>query len=360
MARSSRGRALVALLLVLSAPLVPSARAQEAVADDVWRTYDAAFQALLAGRRDEALRMLAEVAAAGPTHPASRRAAELLALRAAAPPTDEPERARPEGPTRAARAELASFQTFHGIAVGLEVCLLVDCQSATGGIALLAVGGGVGLALSLGAAPQGIRPGTTASLDAGVEWGAWNAIAIGVANDSRSQAFAGTLLVGQGLGLGVGAALSAIARPTAGQVSLANTVGLWSGLITLFARGADEFSGSRQSIMLSLLAASDVGLAGGALLAARFPVSRGHALLIDAGGAAGALSALGVTALIGGNGTRRQTYFLAMIPGTLVGLGASAYLTRRWDAPRLPADLAFTVAPIADGRGATAGVGGRF
>jgi hypothetical protein len=354
------GTLLALLLVVLSLALAHPAHAQEGAADDAWRKYDAAFEALLAGRRDEALRMLAEVAAAGPTHPAAGRAKQLLALQAAEAPQGERESIRREAPTRGARAELASFQTFHGIAVGVEVCLLTNCQSSTGGVALMVLGGGAGLTLSLMSASEGIRPGTTALLDSGVVWGAWNAIAIGVAGDFHSQAAAGGLLVGQGLGLGAGAALSAAVRPTAGQVSLANTVGLWSGLITLFARGADQFSGSRQSIMLTLLSASDVGLAGGALLAAHFPVSRGHALLIDAGGAAGALSALGVTALVGGNGTKSQTYFLAMIPGTLVGLAASAYLTRHWDAPHLPTDLALAVSPLADGHGATAGVGGRF
>ena len=357
--------ALAAAALVALGPMVAGvARAQDQPApagstspDDAWRKYDAAFEALAQGRRDPALRLLEELVAADPAHPAARRAAELLSAVAAQPPPDE-EDLRRERPTRAARAELALFQTLHGIAVGAELCVLLNCSDASSALATVTLLGGVGLASSLLATPGGIRPGTTALLDSGVEWGAWNAVAVATAGDFGSHGVAGSLLLAQGLGLGAGGALASTLRPTAGQVSLANTVGLWAGLLTLFARGADDFSGTRRSIMLSLLGTSDAGLLAGSLLAARFPTSRGHALLIDAGGAAGAVLALGTVAIVGGNGTSGHTYFLAMIPGTLIGLGASAYFTRNWDAPNLPIDLA--VAPLPDGHGATAGVAGRF
>jgi hypothetical protein len=352
-------------------PPPPLAQAPEARApsDDDWQAYDEAFRALGGGRSDEAVRLLSAVVARNPRHPAARRAAALLARLhppQAAVPSDvdsdgvgSREDLRTEEPTRGPRAELGLFQTFHGLAVGTELCILAGCNDPASVLLLDLAMAGAGLGISLGATSGGIRAGTVALLDSGVEWGAWNAIALGVsANVSSGSHFAELLLLGQGLGLGGGALLADRLHPTAGQVSLANTGGLWSGLLMLFIRGADDFGGSTRNITLSLLAASDVGLVGGSLLAASHPVTRGHALLIDAGGAAGALLGLGVVALAGGDSTSRHTYFLGMVPGTLAGLGAAAYLARAWDAPSLPVDVAITPAP--DGSGLTAVVAGRF
>jgi hypothetical protein len=350
--------------------------------DSAWRDYDAAFRALVEGRRDDARRLIATLVARAPTHPAAARGAALLRLwpasgaatgpaRIPAPTPvavapdaarapldeDEPEGA-PKGPTSSARAELASFQTFHGIAVGLELCVLMTCNDPTAGFGLPLIFGGLGLTVALISTPGGALPGNVAVLDAGVWWGAWNATALGVIAEAYSSRFAGGLLLGQALGLGTGAVIAHTLHPEAGEVSLANTAGLWSGAIALFARGSNDFHGSDANIMKSLLLASDAGLAGGFLLAAAFPMSRGHALLIDAGGVGGALLGLGAAALIGGDGAARPTYFKAMLPSTVLGLAAAAYFTRRWDTPDVP--VALTLAPVADGHGAAAVLAGQF
>jgi hypothetical protein len=340
--------------------------------DDAWREYDEAFRALVVGRRQDARRLVEELAARNAGHPATLRARELLRLwpMAGAPGSDLPplegaaeadedvDTGGAERPSRAARAELAFFETFYGIAAGLELCGLVECNSAQAALAFPLILGGGALAITLATTVDGIRPGTASLLEDGVLWGTWNALAVGKIENARTTRFAGGLLLGQGLGLAVGGALAATVQPTSGQVSLTTTVGMWTGLLTWFSRGAGNLSTASDPSLATLLTTSDIGLAAGALLSAGFPVSRGHALLIDSGGIGGALLGLGAVAIIGGKGTHWSTYYKAMVPSTLVGLAAATYFTREWDVPEPPVSL--TLAPSPGGTGAVAMVGGRF
>jgi hypothetical protein len=350
--------------------------------DEAWRAYDDAFRALVQGRRQEARRLVEELAVRHADHPATVRALTLLRLwpaagapepsadaaeAAADAPADAPadadaqadvETGGVERASRSARAELAFFETFHGIAAGIELCVLVDCNSAEAALAFPLLLGGGALAITLASTSDGVRPGTASLLEDGVLWGSWNALALGKIKDARSTRLGGGLLLGQAIGLSVGAGLAATVQPTAGQVSLTTTVGMWTGLLTWFSRGAGNLSTASDASFGSMLINSDIGLAAGALLSAGYPVSRGHALLIDSGGVGGALLGLGVVAIAGGNGARWSTYYKTMVPSTLAGLAAATYLTRDWDVPEPP--VAVTLAPSPSGAGAVAMVVGRF
>src|SRR5436190_710957 len=71
-------------------------------------------------------------------------AAALPAARGA--PKEQPE----SGP----RAELALFHTIHGIVVGVEVCVVSQCDSASAFVALALLGGGLGATIALGTTGQ--------------------------------------------------------------------------------------------------------------------------------------------------------------------------------------------------------------
>jgi hypothetical protein len=344
---------------------------------DAWRAYDEAFRLLVRGRRSEARRLIEDLAVRNADHPATARALTLLrlwpafgappdpapapnsaALEAATEEDEDVEAGGVERASRASRAALAFFETFHGIAAGIELCVLVDCNSAEEALSFPLLLGGGALAITLASTADGVRPGTASLLEDGVLWGSWNAVAFGRIENARSTRFAGGLLLGQALGLSVGAGLASTVQPTAGQVSLTTTVGMWTGLLVWFSRGAGNLSTASGASLGSMAITSDIGLAAGALLSAGYPVSRGHALLIDSGGIGGAVLGLGVVAIVGGSGTRYSTYYKAMVPSTLLGLAAATYLTREWDVPEPPVTV--TLAPAPSGAGALAMVGGRF
>jgi hypothetical protein len=356
-----------------------AAPATQAPADaDAWRAYDDAFRALVEGRRAEARRLVDELAARPDDHPAVARARALLRLWPAAgavpPPAlpsrivtessgqeEEEDTLTEERPSHFSRAFLATSTTFFGIAAGIELCVASQCDSAGAIFGLPLVLGGGALGATLVATEGGVRPGAGAAIENGFFWGTWNAFVAGDVSNGSDEHRAFGLMLGQGIGMMTGGIVAHTLRPTSGQVSLASSVGMWTGFVTWFVRGARNLP-TANDVSLSVMATtSDIALVGGSLLAAGFPVSHSHALLIDAGGIGGTLLGMGAVAIIGGSGTRWTTYYKAMVPSTLVGLAAAAYFTRDWDLPEVPVSV--TVAPTMasdGGAGAVALVGGRF
>jgi hypothetical protein len=80
-----------------------------------------------------------------------------------------------------------------------------------------------------------------------------------------------------------------------------------------------------------VVVAADLGIALGAVVAARHPeVSRGRTLVIDAGGLVGGLVGGGTAVLIDEEiGDRGMATALSL--GAAAGLGLAAYLSRHWD-----------------------------
>jgi hypothetical protein len=320
--------------------------------DVTWEVYHDAFRALAQGKLEDARRLLAVIVLSQPTHPAAALAKALL--KQVGGPAPEPTETAPpdevfhEKPTSLARAELASWQTLHGIAVGGDVCRILGCDDAAL-VALLSTAGGVaGIALSLSLTEGGITPGKKSLLNWGPTWGAWNGAVLLYYRGVEDQRTIGLALLGtQAAGMGLGATLWPTIKPTDGQVSLATSGGIWAGVLTALAFGAGDFDVESENILLSTLLASDAGLLGGAYLARDWRMSRGRALLIDSGGIAGALGSMGIVVLVQGNAVDRVQLYRSMIPGTVVGLAAGAYLTRDWDLPDVPGHLA--ILPGADG-----------
>ncbi|MEK7704521.1 MAG: hypothetical protein AAB426_06135 [Myxococcota bacterium] len=258
-----------------------------------------------------------------------------------------------------ARAELALYQTLHGIGVGIELCILAECDDPKAAIAVPTLAGGFALWISLLTTQGGITPGTAMAADTGTSWGLWHAIVTAAVVDEidESKEIVSTLMAGQALGLGTGIAIARTLSPRAGQVALADTMGTWAGVLALLGHAANEFHGRSNTKWLTILAASDVGFAAGALLAPQFDMSRGRTLVIDAGGILGMLAGMGVAIIVDvGPDTTVPGFFGSAIAGTVLGLGLTTYLTQDWDVPELPAQV--MVVPT-DG-GGMALVGARF
>ncbi|MEM9488873.1 MAG: hypothetical protein AAGC55_06995, partial [Myxococcota bacterium] len=324
--------------------------------DPAWQLYHQAYSALASGEAARAQAVLTELYAAYPDHPAGALAEELLELmdnleqratsaRAAAAtgPTDTdavdreppgPVRDDPhvaERPSRAARAELAVGQLFHGIGVGLELCALAECgEDRIFGTALL--GGLAGAGVALFATRRGITQGTRALINSGTLWGAYNGAMLLPATDPDDDStVAGQILAGQVLGFTIGLALNRY-RPTEGQVALAGTFGLWAGALTTLGMIAADREFETGTTFTTIVIASDLGLVLGGLLAANYRRSRGYTLLIDTGGIVGMLGGLGGAVLLAEDPSNELSAGLAMV-GAMVGLAATAYLARNFDAP---------------------------
>lgn len=262
-----------------------------------------------------------------------------------------------------ARAELVIFQTLNGISVGAELCGIVFCDDPRLVVASVAGGAGLGLAGSLFATREEITPGHALALNSGTQWGFINGLLVEFSLDTfggEGRRVSSLLLGGQLLGLAAGHMAYLNLAPTAGDVALMNTAGLWSGLMTLMVNGMVQPL-SATALPRSLLVTLNGGLLGGAVLSKYYPVSRGRAFVIDAGGVVGALAGAGTYLIFAGGGGGPVGGFGSAAVGAAAGLGLSTYLTRGWDAEEvLVSEAKVWVSPTAEGRGATVRVGGRF
>jgi hypothetical protein len=309
--------------------------------DEAWQLYHQAFAALARDDRAAARRAAAELRGRFPAHPATAQATQAI---------DAPVAPRPRGgrerPDQASRAELALFQTFHGAAVGVELCVVAECDSGEAYIGLALLGGAGGAALSLRARPT---PGQRALVNSGTAWGAFNAAMVLVATQpDDAPAFGLTLLAGQGAGVGLALLLSGDA-PSAGQVALANSGGQWTLALTGLGLVAADVDLDERQVATTLALAADAGIGLGAYLAWQRPqVSRAQTLVIDAAGIVGAVAGGAGGVMITGDVEDRSTAGLAAA-GAALGLGAAAYLTRHWGDDDDGPPVHTTITPVRGG-----------
>lgn len=334
--------------------------------------YHGAFEALARGERDVAVRLLESIVADAPHHSVADRARMLLSdlaitrpppphpsswvsddSQALAPSTRAPRRprAREQHPTSIARAELVFFQTLHGIALGAEVCAMAKCDSAQPWALSMMLGGGAGFGLSWYFSNHGITPGLSRALTDGVLWGAANGIGLAIATSaSNESAGIGAFLAGgQLIGLGLAGLAYAELEPTAGQVSLTASGGLWSVTAASLLLGALNQDFGKHTWAWLLIGTGNAGVLAGALLAHSVPMTTSRVLLIDAGGVLGTLTGYGL-GVLGGDLRPAPTLIPALI-GTITGLGVAYYLTRDWDSDELASDaqLHLGLAPVRGG-----------
>lgn len=338
-------------------PPPPQAESLSVDADPIVKRYHEAFKLLAQGKRDAAAAELELIILEAPAHALAPRAQLLLgALKPQIAAQDKI--VSGEQPTGLARGELVVVQTAHGIAIGAEVCMLFECDDSRAVVASLLLGGGLGLTASLlFNSEEGMTAGHTAALNSGTYWGAWQgAAALGIFEYDSTPAVAGTLLFTQLAGLAAGEIAYRTLQPTAGDVSMATSAGVWAGALTFFAHAANEFDASSQTVFASLLIASDLGLVAGAVASKYYPMSRSRSLVVDAGGMLGTLVGMGIPLLVLGEDLDAQVVFGGAGIGAITGLATSYYMTRNWDAPEDLADLQLHLMPVEGG--ATVGLGG--
>jgi hypothetical protein len=359
-----------------AAPPPPSPDRQEApdgppspdpIEDPAWREFRRAFELYAEGDRSRSREMLSSLVREYPGHPAARSARSVLQamdspegrVRDGQPEDEKRRRVGEEFTSGLARAELAFFQTINGLTLGAEVCAAARCDDSRVIVGSMLLGGTAGLALSLGLTTDGITPGHTLSINSGSGWGAWNGIALSVILEPQSEQVPLLIGLSQLAGTGVGALFHHFLQPTSGDVSLANSGGIWSGLLTLFTIAGLQPNVDESVVFSALLGASNLGLAGGAILSKFYPMSRGRTFIIDSGGLLGMLLGMG-TAVIVTDDADEPLFFFAAAGGSAAGLALATFLSRDWDEEEQDngpnVSLGFTPTP----GGAAVHIGGRF
>lgn len=320
----------------------PAAPGGEPTADHpAWAAYHQAFLALSAGRRTECLEQLRHLEQTYASHPLASRASALIRQLTDSGRAADDERAvvaTPAAPgegrdgpaTSLSRAEFVVAQTIHGVGLGLELCLLAECDDSRAVGASMIAGGGVGLGLSLLLTGDGITPGHAAMLNAGTAWGAASGFFLsGAINPTSDEArvIPASMIAGQLAGMGLGHLIWRGTHASAGDVAIATSGGLWLDFVTLMVTLAADID--TEPTFGALLASTVVGLGAGALIADQYPMSRGRVLVIDGGAAVGALVGVGAGLII--QSDEEAPYFLLPAIGAVGGLALTTYLTRNWD-----------------------------
>jgi hypothetical protein len=261
----------------------------------------------------------------------------------------------PEAPSGGARASLTVVQTLHGMTQGILLCAIAECEGRVF-VAVSLLGASAGAASSLLLTENGLTSGQASAINSGTLWGFWFGIAGLSAFDLEGDAVLAAPMLGAAGLTGMGILLAQFVRPTAGQVSMANSGGLWAGVVMALLLATSNGSDS-QTFFAIELGTTAVGLLSLGLLSNTYPVSRGRVLIIDAGGILGGLLGASVTYLVAGNDVG-DGILIGTAAGVIAGLGTAAYLTRDFDASDAPQA---TVVPAVMGReGAGVAVVGRF
>ncbi|HYH95242.1 hypothetical protein [Hyalangium sp.] len=339
----------------LSTPPLPSSSDPCASAES---DYLRGFDALVTGDDETALGAFERVLAACPTHPYAGELARLAQIRLG-PGVELAEAALfgAEKPTGFARGSLVVWQTLHGATQGALLCGIADCEGrAFLGVSLLGAGAGAAASWLL-TREAGVTSGQAAAINSGTTWGVGYGIAAMEVFDINSDAGNFATIMGSMAGLtGAGIAVALLTSPSAGQVSMANSGGLWSGVVTALL--LSTMDGETKDFFAIESVVTGVGITSFALLSKTYPVSRGRMLLIDSGGIIGGLLGAATAALLGVK--EGEPIAISAALGTLSGLGVTTWITRDFDGPSTPAPE-ITLAPTVLGRGA-AGLmlGGRF
>lgn len=352
-----------------------AARQAEGDREPAWALYFEADAAYRSGDAAEGRRKAEQVQKWFPDHPAAVMAARLIespplarvteeapaevapaakAMKVTNPKELEAKLLAEEVPSKLARAELVSYQTLHGIGLGIETCFLVQCGNAQVGAVVLLLGGGAGLGLSLGLTGGGVTPVQANAMNTGATWGFWNGMALlGEFDFFDSTASVALPMALQLTGAGAGLLLSQNLEIHAGQVSFSSSIGLWSAILGLLAHGMLEVTPS----FAVLMALSDVGFIAGAVASSYFPMSRSRVLMLDIGALLGGLTA-GALIVIASPDSAQVAAGVAAA-GLIGGWVVAALLTDEWDYDEVEAPaVSVGIAPLEDG--AALVFGGRF
>jgi hypothetical protein len=254
--------------------------------------------------------------------------------------------ARGEDPDGTERAWLVGIQALHGLSAALELCVISDCDEYT---VPVTVGGALlGAGASVLLTHDGISAGPASAINSGTVWGMTSGLIVSAWIKPSGEVFPAILLVTTAGVTAAGIAIGTVLRPTAGQVSMANSGGLWTGVVVgLLAYGfiPTEFPSQTPPLLWPLeLVSISAGIAAFGLLSTVHEATKSRVLFIDVGGTLGTIFGIGLSFVIAQR-FDKPTFGLTTALGAMGGMAVGAWLYGGADArgPRLPP---VSVAPV--------------
>lgn len=254
-----------------------------------------------------------------------------------------------------------------GVALGLEACGIVGCNTSSAWAASGMLAGGAGLGLSYWATRDGVDPALSPLLSTSFLWGGAYGLAVPAMIDPSLSYGQPLTLASIGLGhvagVGTAYALYRLLEPTAPQVGMVNSGATWA--LTWTAIGL--LGTSRVPVRTGLGAAMVtpiLGGLGGGLLAAVEPMETARMWIVNASGVLGGFLGAGAVVLASGSGTVPLGLGTgSVILGSMGGLVLSGFATRALfddEQHQGGARAGISVSPSPRGQGAVLSLGGRF
>lgn len=260
------------------------------------------------------------------------RRALLLALALAAPAQAADTSGRPEA---------LILTTAFGFYEGVAISILLDDHDllpsgddgllAASALTLATTGLGFGLGWWV-TEEYGVNEAQAGLFTSGFFWTTLNGLSggLGVGLDGGDDVLINSLVSGW-TGQALGVLLAANVDRTAGQMSLMNTVAIWTGAEVALLQGVFGVEPGSSYFTWSTLAA-DVGLLVGAYIARDLDISRSRARLLDLGAFAGALAGPAALFMLWGPEEDLRAWYLSAVAiGIPVGIGVAWHLTRDLD-----------------------------
>lgn len=268
------------------------------------------------------------------------------------------------------RSQLALGQALHGLGLGLEIWSLADVpfdgdDKPMLGLGLGTLGAAAGIAVAVALTPDGIERGHAGLLNSGPVWGFFLGYTASRANYGiKDRGRTAIAMATQTAGLVGGELAWRWLQPTYGQTWVVDSTAFWSvmfGTGAVLAVSSYRFPPDRPILAGTHFWTAALGLPLGALIAQRLPrIDAGRVVLIDVGGAVGALVVPLAVAVINPVFEQGGFWGIAM-GGAVAGLAVTTFATRNHHlaSPFAKLDLHLGITPLDDGgRGVV--LGGRF
>ena len=269
-----------------------------------------------------------------------------------------------EEPTTRARAGLVAGQTFHGFVLGMQACIMVECDGPRAWTSALTLGTGAGLGGSLLATQQQqVTPGMARAVNHGALWGGVLSFLGASALELEVGPAVGTMMASQLFGVAAGYSLWELLGPTSGDVLL-TTLGAVTAMFyyPMITEGVLDLRQDDGPLFAGMAVSAVAGGVGTAFVARQFPMSTGRVSLIGAGGLLGGLAGIAVPVMIAGDQLGPEGAMAGIIVGNLAGYVTAGYLTRDWDDEEefQPRSVGVTVEPTPEFDGMVGSVTGRW
>lgn len=248
-----------------------------------------------------------------------------------------------DGIDRRGRIEFIVLTSLYGIYFGSTMPFAFINNPGGGWVGLSLLGFTTAAVLSsiLGTMNSEMTPGQASSASVGMLWGLLTGgmLFAGLSTSSISASDGLKLLfIGPLVGYAAGVIIPRFTRPTAGQIALGSSAGIWLAGYSAMIWGAIVSTGglgtiSPWSVVIPVLASAYGGLIGGVLLHGKLDWSRSRTLLINLGGVLGTVLASGVFSLASIGGSFNTPVFLiTMLLSSLAGKIITFFLTGKMPA----------------------------